>query len=133
MRWSISSLADELLHRSDINIELINNGDVLIAMMNDYGDLPLNIIITSKQIIIETYICPVHKIKRNADFNLFLLRNQKMLPLSSVGISLFQHHEYYVAFGALSVSSALDDIIFEMTTLAENALDLAEITEEFRI
>ncbi|MBE3508185.1 DUF2170 family protein [Enterobacter cloacae complex sp. I10] len=99
--------------------------------MNEYGDLPLSIFITSQQIIIETYICPVNDIKRQADFNLFLLRNQKMLPLSSVGISQIQHDEYYVAFGALSVSSSLEDIILEITTLAANALDLAELTQEF--
>lgn len=54
-----------------------------------------------------------------------------MLPLSSVGISQIQHDEYYVAFGALSVSSSLEDIILEITILAENALDLAELTQEF--
>ena len=131
MRWSLSSLADELLHRSDINIDLKNKNDVLMVKMNDYGDLPLNIFITPKQIIIDTYICPANIIKRQADFNLFLLRNQKILPLSSVGLSLIQHEEYYVAFGALSISSSLEDIILELTTLAENALDLAELTEEF--
>lgn len=131
MRWSLSSLADELSRQRDIYIDLKNNNDVLIIKMNEYGDLPLSIFITSQQIIIETYICPVNDIKRQADFNLFLLRNQKMLPLSSVGISQIQYDEYYVAFGALSVSSSLEDIILEITTLAENALDLAELTQEF--
>jgi len=131
MRWSLSSLAHELSNRSDVNIDLKNNNDVLILEMNEYGDLPLNIFITSRQIIIETYICPVSDIKRQADFNLFLLRHQKILPLSSVGISLINHDEYYVAFGALSVNSSLEDIVLEMTTLAENAMDLAELTEEF--
>ncbi|MDM2825259.1 DUF2170 family protein, partial [Citrobacter sp. Cpo089] len=65
------------------------------------------------------------------EFNIFLLRNQKLLPLSSVGISRVQQDEYYVAFGALSLNSSLDDVVLEMTTLAENALDLAEITEEY--
>ena len=78
MRWSLSSLADELSRRRDIYIDLKNNNDVLIIKMNEYGDLPLSIFITSQQIIIETYICPVNDIKRQADFNLFLLRNQKM-------------------------------------------------------
>ena len=82
MRWSLSSLADELSRQRDIYIDLKNNNDVLIIKMNEYGDLPLSIFITSQQIIIEAYICPVNDIKRQADFNLFLLRNQKMLPLS---------------------------------------------------
>ncbi|EBH6588235.1 DUF2170 family protein [Salmonella enterica] len=54
--------------------------------MNDYGDLPLTVLFTSQQIVIETYIFPVNTIRDTAEFNLFLLRNQKFLPLSSVGI-----------------------------------------------
>ncbi|QJY61237.1 DUF2170 family protein [Salmonella enterica] len=54
--------------------------------MNDYGDLPLTDLFTSQQIVIETYIFPVNTIRDTAEFNLFLLRNQKFLPLSSVGI-----------------------------------------------
>ncbi|EHJ4101919.1 DUF2170 family protein, partial [Escherichia fergusonii] len=64
-------------------------------------------------------------------FNLFLLRNQKLMPLSSVGISSIQHEEYYVVFGALSLNSSLSDIMLEITTLVDNAMDLAEITEEY--
>ncbi|MCX9039503.1 DUF2170 family protein, partial [Citrobacter portucalensis] len=94
-------------------------------------DLSLGILFTSRQIIIETVICPVCSINQKNEFNIFLLRNQKLLPLSSVGISRVQEDEYYVAFGALSLNSSLDDVVLEMTTLAENALDLAEITEEY--
>ncbi|EIY0004301.1 DUF2170 family protein [Salmonella enterica] len=54
--------------------------------MNDYGDLPLTVLFTSQQIVIETYIFLVNTIRDTAEFNLFLLRNQKFLPLSSVGI-----------------------------------------------
>ncbi|EKJ3308072.1 DUF2170 family protein, partial [Escherichia coli] len=34
-------------------------------------------------------------------------------------------------FGALSLSSSLSDIMLEITTLIDNAMDLAEITEEY--
>ncbi|WP_373897099.1 DUF2170 family protein [Escherichia coli] len=61
----------------------------------------------------------------------FLLRNQKMMPLSSVGISSVQQEEYYIVFGALSLKSSLEDILLEITSLVDNALDLAEITEEY--
>ncbi len=45
--------------------------------MNDYGDLPLAVLFTSQQIVIETYICPVNTIRDTAEFNR-LLRNQKV-------------------------------------------------------
>ncbi|HCO8214134.1 YjfI family protein [Escherichia fergusonii] len=129
MAWNPLALADALQTWPDIDIK--NSENALIMKMNDYGDLQINIIFTSRQIIIETFICPVGCIKNREEFNLFLLRNQKLMPLSSVGISSIQHEEYYVVFGALSLNSSLSDIMLEITTLVDNAMDLAEITEEY--
>ncbi|MGK9006521.1 YjfI family protein [Citrobacter europaeus] len=131
MAWTPQLLAEALQTRPELNIYIEYDEQSLIVKMNDYGDLPLNIVFTSRQIIIETVICPVSSIHQQDEFNIFLLRNQKLLPLSSVGISRVQQDEYYVAFGALSLNSSLNDVLLEMTTLADNALDLAEITEEY--
>lgn len=131
MTWNPLALATALQTVPEQNIDVTNSENALIIKMNDYGDLPLSVLFTSRQIIIETIICPVSSIHQQDEFNVFLLRNQKLLPLSSVGISRVQHDEYYVAFGALSLNSSLDDVVLEMTTLADNALDLAEITEEY--
>ncbi|ABX23097.1 hypothetical protein SARI_03261 [Salmonella enterica subsp. arizonae serovar 62:z4,z23:-] len=60
-----------------------------------------------------------------------MLRDQKVLPLSSVGITWVKQEGYYVAFGALSLNSSLDDVTLEITTLVENALDVAEITQDY--
>ncbi len=91
--------------------------------MNDYGDLRLNVLFTSRQIIIETIICPLSAIQRQDLFNAFILRHQKLL-LSSVAISRLKNDEYYVAFGALSLNSSLEDVVLEIATLAANALIL---------
>lgn len=131
MAWTPQLLAEAVQTLPGLNIDIEYNEQSLIIKMNDYGDLSLGILFTSHQIIIETVICPVCSINQQNEFNIFLLRNQKLLPLSSVGISRVQQDEYYVAFGALSLNSSLDDVVLEMTTLAENALDLAEITEEY--
>ncbi|MDQ9157143.1 DUF2170 family protein [Citrobacter portucalensis] len=131
MAWTPQLLAEAVQTLPELNIDIEYNEKSLIIKMNDYGDLSLGILFTSRQIIIETVICPVCSINQKNEFNIFLLRNQKLLPLSSVGISRVQQDEYYVAFGALSLNSSLDDVVLEMTTLAENALDLAEITEEY--
>lgn len=131
MTWSPQALATALRTADGMNIDLIDNDNSIIIKMNDYGDLQLSVLFTSRQIIIETLICPVSRIPNQAEFNVFLLRNQKILPLSSVGISRVQNEEYYVVFGALSLGSSLADVTLEMTTLVENALDLAEITEEY--
>ncbi|MDN8601468.1 DUF2170 family protein [Citrobacter sp. S2-9] len=131
MSWTPLTLAEALQKIDGLNIEIKYNEKSLIVNMNDYGDLQLAILFTSRQIIIETLICLLNCIDNQAEFNVFLLRNQKILPLSSVGISLVQNEEYYVAFGALSLNSSLEDIMLEIITLVENALDLAEVTEEY--
>lgn len=131
MAWTPQVLTKVLTNFHGLNIDIISNEQSLIIKMNDYGDLLLSILFTSRQMIIETVICPVNNIQHQDAFNLFLLRNQKLLPLSSVGISRVRQDEYYVAFGALSLNSTLEDVVLEMTTLVDNALDLAEITEEY--
>ncbi|EJU8166901.1 DUF2170 family protein [Salmonella enterica subsp. arizonae] len=79
----------------------------------------------------EAYTCPVNAIRNTSEFNLYLLRDQKVLPLSSVGITWVKQEGYYVAFGALSLNSSLDDVTLEITTLVENALDVAEIIQDY--
>ena len=124
MTWNPLALATALQTVPEQNIDVTNSE-------NDYGDLQINILFTSRQMIIETFICPVSSISNPDEFNTFLLRNQKMMPLSSVGISSVQQEEYYIVFGALSLKSSLEDILLEITSLVDNALDLAEITEEY--
>jgi len=131
MAWTVETLSAALLQSSTLTLNIQPEADALIIKLDDYGDLQLNLLLTSRQIIIETYICPLSEIKQQDAFNAFLLRNQKLLPLSSVGISPVGGEEYYVAFGALSLNSSLDDILLEISTLAQNALDLAELTDDF--
>lgn len=131
MAWTVETLSAALLQLSTLTLNIQHEADALIIKLDDYGDLQLNLLLTSRQIIIETYICPLSEIKQQDAFNAFLLRNQKLLPLSSVGISPVGGEEYYVAFGALSLNSSLDDILLEISTLAQNALDLAELTDDF--
>ena len=103
MTWNPLALATALQTVPEQNIDVTNSENALIIKMNDYGDLQINILFTSRQMIIETFICPVSSISNPDEFNTFLLRNQKMMPLSSVGISSVQQEEYYIVFGALSL------------------------------
>ena len=116
MTWNPLALATALQTVPEQNIDVTNSESALIIKMNDYGDLQINILFTSRQMIIETFICPVSSISNPDEFNTFLLRNQE---------------EYYIVFGALSLKSSLEDILLEITSLVDNALDLAEITEEY--
>lgn len=131
MRWIPQALASALQQAAELNVKIDYNDHSFIIIMNDYGDLQLNVLFTSRQIIIETIICPLSAIQRQDLFNAFILRHQKLLPLSSVAISRLKNDEYYVAFGALSLNSSLEDVVLEIATLAANALDLAELIEQY--
>lgn len=131
MGWTPRALASALQQAAELNVKIDYNDHSFIIIMNDYGDLQLNVLFTSRQIIIETIICPLSAIQRQDLFNAFILRHQKLLPLSSVAISRLKNDEYYVAFGALSLNSSLEDVVLEIATLAANALDLAELIEQY--
>ncbi|MEG9313847.1 DUF2170 family protein [Klebsiella pneumoniae] len=131
MGWIPQALASALQQAAELNVKIDYNNHSFIIIMNDYGDLRLNVLFTSRQIIIETIICPLSAIQRQDLFNAFILRHQKLLPLSSVAISRLKNDEYYVAFGALSLNSSLEDVVLEIATLAANALDLAELIEQY--
>ncbi|HCK7120251.1 TPA: DUF2170 family protein [Klebsiella pneumoniae] len=131
MGWIPQALASALQQAAELNVKIDYNDHSFIIIMNDYGDLQLNVLFTSRQIIIETIICPLSAIQRQDLFNAFILRHQKLLPLSSVAISRLKNDEYYVAFGALSLNSSLEDVVLEIVTLAANALDLAELIEQY--
>ncbi|HBQ8471444.1 TPA: DUF2170 family protein [Klebsiella pneumoniae] len=131
MGWIPQALASALQQAAELNVKIDYNDHSFIIIMNDYGDLRLNVLFTSRQIIIETIICPLSAIQRQDLFNAFILRHQKLLPLSSVAIFHLKNDEYYVAFGALSLNSSLEDVVLEIATLAANALDLAELIEQY--
>ncbi|GCW95754.1 hypothetical protein HmCmsJML117_03180 [Escherichia coli] len=118
MTWNPLALATALQTVPEQNIDVTNSESALIIKMNDYGDLQINILFTSRQMIIETFICPVSSISNPDEFNTFLLRNQKMMPLSSVGISSVQQEEYYIVFGAGNNSNLL--IVFYVQIMPDD-------------
>ena len=130
MTWTVTSLKKAFSDNITHDYTVVKHQDILTITLKQYGDLNLHLSLTSKQILIETVICPVKNICDVNKLNYRLLRLQKILPLSSVGISVINHQDYYIAFGALSLSSSFDDILLEIETLANNALELAEMISE---
>lgn len=130
MTWTVTSLKKAFSDNITHDYIVVKHQDILTITLKQYGDLNLHLSLTSKQILIETVICPVKNICDVNKLNYRLLRLQKILPLSLVGISVINHQDYYIAFGALSLSSSFDDILLEIETLANNALELAEMISE---
>ena len=111
-----------------IKVELVDGTDpgILITMM-EFGDLPLLMSVSGGQILVDTLLWPVEKVGNVAAFNEMILKTHKILPLSTFGIRLGPDGKnYYEMFGSLSAGSILESVLFEIETLADNALQAAE-------
>ena len=111
-----------------IEVELVEGADpgILITMV-EFGDLPLLMSVSGSQILVETLLWPVGEVDDPAAFNEMILKTHKLLPLSTFGIRPGPDgKDYYEMFGSLSEGSILESILFEIETLADNAMQAAE-------
>lgn len=134
--WNVHTLK-QALENSDspetggLRLSLTPGADpILCVEMTDFGDLPVYVSVQGMQILASTLLWPVASQQDAAAFNDFALRSHKLMPLSTFGIVTIDGTDYYELFGALSAHSTLQDILTELLTLAENALDIAEARAE---
>lgn len=113
-----------------VTVELIEGAEPgLYLTMHDYGDLPLFMAVIGRQIVVEALLWPVSQVRDPARFNEALLRTHKLFPLSTLGIETLDGESVYIMFGALSASSSLADVLFEIETLADNVIRATEAYE----
>ena len=98
---------------------------VLLVTMRDAGDLEIFVSVSDQQIAASVLLWPVdEQVDRHA-FNEFLLKAQKLVPLSNFGITTVADRDFYELFGELATTSAIEDILIELRALAENAIEAA--------
>ena len=136
--WTAQALhealaATELFQSGQAGIELIQGADASLHItMREYGDLPLFIAVFGEQIIVEALLWPAADVKDAASFNEEVLRTHKLFPLSSIGLEkMGDGRDCYTMFGALSSSSSLSDVVFEIELLADNVIKATEAYEGF--
>lgn len=136
-RWTTHSLYEELLEvelfaSQQASIELIEGVDPSIhIVMKEYGDLPIFLTVSGEQIIVESVLWSVNEVKDINAFNEMVLRTHKYFPLSTISLDRLNHGEdYYHMFGALSASSILPNIVFEIEVLANNVIQATEAYSE---
>ncbi len=112
----------------EIKVELVEGTDPgILITMEEFGDLPVLMSVSGSQIMVETLLWPVDEVNDPAAFNTFILKTHKLLPLSTFGIRQGPDgRDYYEMFGSLSAGSILDSVLFEIDTLADNAMQAAE-------
>lgn len=133
--WTIDTLRKALAEW-----ELVTSGRVglsdggsqsILLTMTEHGDLPIYIAVSGDQVLVDTTLVEVAKVKDVAAFNALVLRSRDLFPLSSVGIeTLGTGTEVYCMFGALSAASDLTVIVQEVLTLADNVIRAVDAFED---
>lgn len=129
--WTIASLKaaldqSSLVREGELTARVIEGADpVLLVTMHEYGDLPIYVSISPQQIAVSVLLWPVDEQENQAEFNVFLLKAQKLVPLSNFGITTVSGRDYYELFGEIATKTTLQSLLIELRTLAENAIDAA--------
>lgn len=138
--WTTESLyralqTSEAVENGSIAVDLVRStDDSIVATMRDFGDLEVLMSIGTEQILAQVMLWPVNALKNPAGFADTALRTHKLMPLSTFGIARGPDGlDYYELFGALSAASKLENIVLELETLADNAIDAVEAYADDRI
>jgi uncharacterized protein YjfI (DUF2170 family) len=105
---------------------------VIEVILHEHGDLAVVVGVAGLEVQASVALVPVDEIADGAIFEHRLLRANKLLPLSTFGITDIDGREYYEIFGQLSAGSELEEIIEELETLGRNAIDAAEMIEAWK-
>ena len=134
--WSVKSLSQalsetKLLRDGELTARVLEGAEpVLQITMHEFGDLPIFLSVGAEQIVVSALMWPVDEQKEQAAFNVFLLKAQKLVPLSNFGITTVAGRDYYEIFGELACKTTLQTVIIELRMLAENAIRAAEDLRE---
>ena len=129
--WSVKGLSTalsetQLLREGEMTVRVVEGTDpVLQVLMHEFGDLPIFLSVGAEQIVVSALMWPVDEQEDQAAFNVFLLKAQKLVPLSNFGITTVAGRDYYEIFGELSCKTTLQTVIIEVRMLAENAIRAA--------
>jgi uncharacterized protein len=138
--WDIGGLAsalagsDEAL-RGTMSVSFIPGTEgtgVIQVTLHSCGDLGIVVGVAELEIQASVVLDPVSEVPNNAAFEHNLLRANKLLPLSTFGITEINGTEHYEIFGQLSGGSEIEEIIEEIETLGRNAIEAAEMIETWK-
>ncbi len=134
--WSIEELFNklmqsELVKQNHASVEIIDGIDACLhIIMHEYGDLPIFLSISNQQIVVECLLWPINMVKNKIQFNEEILCTRKLFPLSTIAIEKAGDGSVnYIMYGALSSSSLLSNIIYELETLSDNVIKATEAYE----
>lgn len=135
--WTVPAIkaaldASDLVRDAELTLRVLEGAEpVLLATMHEYGDLPIYLSVGGSQIVASVLLWPVAEQADTARFNEFLLKAQRVVPLSNFAITSVSGEDVYELMGELSCKTTLQTILIELRTLAENAIDATELRDTF--
>jgi len=127
-KWTKAELLAALQNQG-INVEL--HGEVILATMEEHGELPILISVGETQIVMKVDLYPVSMAINSANINEAFLRMNDTLPMSNV--SIYDNAEgeaIYALSGQMAASTIIENITLELDVLAENALELHDVAKD---
>lgn len=122
----------EMVRSGDWLVELIEGSeDSILVTVAKSGDLEIHISVSGDQILASVLLWPVSVVDAQAELNAALLRDHKLLPLSTFGITQAVDDEWYELFGALSAGSTEESVLAELLALSDNAIEVAEVYQDY--
>lgn len=135
--WTVPAIkaaldASELVREGEMTTRVLEGAEpVLLVSMHEYGDLPIYLSVGGAQIVCSVLLWPVAEQKDRHAFNEFLLKAQRVVPLSNFAITRVNEEDVYELMGELSCKTTLQTILIELRTLGENAIDATQLRETF--
>lgn len=129
--WTVRTLKSALdghgaTTSGEMTARIVEGSDpVLMVTVHTHGDLEVFVNVSEAQIAASVLLWPCDEQENRAAFNEFLLKAQKLVPLSNFGIGTVDGRDFYELFGELATTSSLEVIVIELRALAENAIEAA--------
>lgn len=129
--WTVRTLKAALddsapVRDGEFGLRIVEGADpVLLVTMRQHGDLEAFVNVSDEQIAASVLLWPCDEQADRAAFNEFLLKAQKLVPLSNFGIATVDGRDFYELFGELATNSPLHTIETELRALADNAIEAA--------
>lgn len=136
-RWTVDSLnkamqQDDFVVSGDASVRLIAGAEpVMNVTLHDVGDLPVQVSASGEIIVVQAILWERALVKDAAAFHESVMVSEKMFELANISLDRLPNGTWvYVMYGSLRSTAALEDIIFEIKTLAENVMEAAEAFRE---
>lgn len=136
--WTTLSLFAALREKpgfsdGEASVKLIDGIEPSLQVdMHEFGELPIFVTVFGEQIICEAVLWPASDVTDTGAFNDTVLRTHKYFPLSTISLDrLGDGQTYYQMFGALSATSRIENVLYEIDTLARNVIQATEAYGEY--